>query len=48
MGSKASRPVDGDFYADDAGLADESIDGAGVTMSRFAGRVALVVNVATA
>ena len=50
MGGDQSRPTDGNFYADEGseGISDVGIDGATVAMSRFAGRVTLVGNVATA
>ena len=51
MGSDYSRPTDGTFYADEGSegsISDVGIDGTTVAMNRFAGRVSLVVNVATA
>ena len=51
MGGDQSRPTGGNFYAEEGSeesISDVGIDGAAVAMSRFAGRVSLVVNVATA
>ena len=47
MGKTQSKPEGVSFYAATTGLAETSIDGAAVPMSRFDGRVTLVVNVAT-
>ena len=48
MGKTQSKPTGASFYAASTKLADTSIDGAAIPMSRFDGRVTLVVNVATA
>ena len=45
MGKVASRPEESSFH--ESALNDTSIEGADVPMSRYAGRVTLVVNVAT-